>query len=202
MARRIILAIAALGLAAIQSGHAQAAGAQRGIVRVVIETERGNIDVALDSAHAPRTVTNFLKYVDAGAYTNGKFHRTVTPANQPTSSVLIEVIQAGADPSRGAMFAPIELERTSDSGLHHRDGTISMARAGPNTATSDFFICIGDQPALDFGGRRNSDGQGFAAFGQVSRGMDIVRAIQRLPANGQTLTPPVRILGIHRQAAR
>ena len=66
-----------------------------------------------------------------------------------------------------------------------------MARAGPNSATSDFFICIGDQPALDFGGHRNLDGQGFAAFGRVTEGMAIVRAIQGSPANGQQLDPPI-----------
>jgi len=201
MVRRIICAIVASALA-VQPVHAQRRAAERGIVRVVIETERGPVDVALDSARAPRTVTNFLKYVDAAAYTNGAFHRTVTLANQPANSVRIQVIQGAANSERGALFPAIDLERTSATGLHHRDGTISMARAGPNTATSDFFICVGDQPELDFGGHRNADDQGFAAFGQVTRGMDVVRAIQTSPANGQTLTPPIRILGIHRQAAR
>lgn len=201
MAGRIIRAALTLALFTAGRAHAQPA-TERGIVHVVIETERGSIDVALDSAHAPATVSNFLKYVDAGAYTNGAFHRTVTLANQPSNTARIQVIQGAADARRGALFAPIELERTSVTTLHHRDGTISMARAGPNTATSDFFICIGDQPALDFGGQRNPDGQGFAAFGQVTRGMDVARAIQGSPANGQTLTPPIRILGIHRLGAR
>ena len=80
------------------------------------------------------------------------------------------------------------------TGLRHLDGTLSMARDGPDTATGDFFICIGDQPELDFGGRRHPDGQGFAAFGRVVRGMDVVRAIQAAPADAQHLTPPVRIL--------
>ncbi len=171
----------------------------RGIVRLVIETERGNINVALDSVHAPATVTNFLRYVDRGLYDNGRFHRTVTAANQPNDTVRIEVIQGGADTSRrGEGFKPIDLERTSATGLRHRDGTLSMARAGPNTATSDFFICIGDQPALDFGGHRNRDGQGFAAFGQVTDGMSIVRAIQASAAEGQRLTPPIKIKSVHR----
>jgi peptidyl-prolyl cis-trans isomerase A (cyclophilin A) len=186
---------------------ATSAGAQdvttaKGIVPIVIETDRGAIEVALDSAHAPKTVANFLRYVDAGAFTNGRFHRTVTPANQPNDSVRIRVIQGGADPLRPPLFAPVELERTSVTGLRHRDGTISMARAAPNTATSDFFICVGDQPALDFGGHRNPDGQGFAAFGQVTHGMDVVRSINASRASGQTLTPPIQIHGIHRRNAR
>src|SRR5438874_2460753 len=106
----------------------------RGIVRVVIETERGDINVALDSAHAPVSVANFLRYVDRGLYDGGRFHRAVTLSNQPSDSVRIEVVQAGADTARRAEgLAPIELERTSVTGLRHRDGTLSMARAGPNT---------------------------------------------------------------------
>jgi len=171
-----------------------------GIVRVVIETDKGEIAVSLDSARAPVTVANFLRYVDGGFYSGGRFHRTVTPSNQPNNAVRIEVIQGGPNPQQQASgFPTIELERTSVTGLHHRDGTISMARAAAtNTATSDFFICIGDQPSLDFGGKRNPDGQGFAAFGQVTKGMDVVRAIQSSPAQAQTLTPPIAIRRIRR----
>ena len=169
-----------------------------GIVRVVIETDKGNIDVSLDSARAPVSVTNFLRYVDGGFYSGGKFHRTVTSSNQPNNAVRIEVIQGGPSPQQGQGFPAIELERTNVTGLHHRDGTISMARAGPNTATADFFICIGDQPSLDFGGKRNPDGKGFAAFGRVTTGMDVVRAIQGSPAQGQALTPPITIRRIRR----
>jgi peptidyl-prolyl cis-trans isomerase A (cyclophilin A) len=173
--------------------------AKAGIVRLVIETERGDIAVSLDSARAPATVANFLRYVDGAFYTGGRFHRTVTPANQPNNAVKIEVIQGGPNPQRqGGSFPPIELERTNVTGLEHHDGTISMARAGPNTATSDFFICIGDQPSLDFGGKRNPDGQGFAAFGQVTKGMDVVRGIQGSPAQAQALTPPITIRRIRR----
>jgi peptidyl-prolyl cis-trans isomerase A (cyclophilin A) len=170
-------------------------------VRVRIETPLGNIEAEIDSAKAPRTAANFLAYVDAGAYTNGRFHRTVHEGNQPTDSVRIAVIQASVDTARGRLGrGPIALERTSVTGLRHLDGTLSMARGGPDSATSSFFICIGDQPSLDFGGRRNPDGQGFAAFGRVTRGMDVVRAIQRLPAEGQRLTPPVPIVRIARIA--
>lgn len=174
-------------------------GVVKGVVKVVIETGKGNISVDLDSAKAPVTVANFLRYVDGGFYDRGRFHRTVTPDNQPNDSVRIEVIQGGANPARnGTGFPPIPLETTTKTGLRHLNGTLSMARAGPNTATSDFFICIGDQPALDFGGHRNRDGQGFAAFGRVTDGMAVVREIQRSSATGQTLTPPIPILTIRR----
>lgn len=174
--------------------------AQAKPVRIVIETTLGNIEAELDSARAPVTVKNFLAYVDGGFYTKGRFHRTVREDNQPNNPVKITVIQGGKDPARGRDgFPPIELERTSVTGLHHLDGTLSMARAGANTATSDFFICIGPQPELDFGGKRNADGQGFAAFGRVTKGMKVVKAINAAPANAsQQLTPPIEITRIRR----
>ena len=113
----------------------------------------------------------------------------------------VPVSCATADPAREAeSFPPIALERTSATGLRHLDGTISMARDGTDTATSDFFICVGDQPALDFGGGRNPDGQGFAAFGRVVEGIEVVRKIDQSTAQGQTLTPPIRILRAARQS--
>jgi peptidyl-prolyl cis-trans isomerase A (cyclophilin A) len=170
------------------------------VVRVVIETEKGDIEVELDGAKAPATVANFLRYVDGKFYDGGRFHRAVTPENQPDNTVKIEVVQAGINPDRAKEeFAPIKLERTRDTRLAHKDGTISMARDGPDTATSDFFICIGDQPELDFGGQRNPDGQGFAAFGKVVKGMDVVKKIQAAKADGQTLAPPVTIIKVRRK---
>jgi len=166
---------------------------------VRIETKLGPIVIELDAKHAPATTTNFLKYVDEKRYSGGRFHRTVTLDNQPDKKVKIEVIQAGVNPKFEKQdWAPIKLERTSVTGLHHLDGTISMARDGADTATSDFFICIGSQPELDFGGKRNPDGQGFAAFGQVKKGMDIVRKIQRSHAKDQSLEPPIEIVSISR----
>jgi peptidyl-prolyl cis-trans isomerase A (cyclophilin A) len=168
-------------------------------VRVVIETDAGDIEIELDAAKAPKTVANFLKYVDAKHYDGGRFHRTVTPDNQPDNTVKIEVVQAGVNPKKAKDdFDPIKLERTKDTGLKHKDGTISMARDGPDTATSDFFLCIGDQPELDFGGKRNPDGQGFAAFGRVTKGMDVVKKIQKSAAKEQALTPPVTIKKLSR----
>ena len=162
--------------------------------RVSIETALGKLELELDYEAAPLTVANFLHYVHEGFYSNGSFHRTVTLANQPTNDVKIEVIQASADRVRRTEFvAPIPLERTSDTGLRHTDGVISMARGGPDTARDQFFICIGDQPELDFGGKRNPDGQGFAAFGRIVAGAELVRQIHALPAEGQSLTPPLPI---------
>lgn len=120
--------------------------------------------------------------------------------NQPDNDVRIEVIQASINAEHRDDQSPaIALERTNVTGLRHTDGAISMARGGPDTATSSFFFCINDQPSLDFGGDRNPDGQGFAAFGRVVSGMDVVRTIQRQPVEAQTLTPPVRITRVSRR---
>ena len=168
-------------------------------IHVRIETPLGVIEAEIDSAKAPRTAANFLGYVASGAYEKSRFHRPVHADNQSNDSVRIAVIQASVDSVVAAGGpGPIALERTSVTGLRHLDGTLSMARSGPDTARSSFFICIGDQPSLDFGGRRNPDGQGFAAFGRVTRGMDVVRAIQASTADGQRLTPPVPITRIVR----
>jgi peptidyl-prolyl cis-trans isomerase A (cyclophilin A) len=172
------------------------------VVEVVIETELGEIEVAVDVKRAPKTAANFLRYVDAERYDGARFHRTVTPTNQPENKVKIDVIQAGPDPAVAKEdFPPIPLERTRDTGLSHVDGAISMARDGPDTATSDFFICVGEQKELDFGGKRNPDGQGFAAFGRVTKGMEVVKKIHTAPEKEQTLTPPVKIVRIRRKAA-
>ncbi|MGH7460193.1 MAG: peptidylprolyl isomerase [Longimicrobiales bacterium] len=162
--------------------------------RVVLRTDLGEIEIEVDSARAPVTATNFLRYVDGGYYAGGRFYRTVRADNQPNDSIRIAVIQAGINPAKSReQFPRIALERTSVTGVKHVDGAISMARGGPDTATSSFFICIGAQPSLDFGGNRNLDGQGFAAFGRVVRGMDVVRKIQEGAANAQNLVTPVTI---------
>ncbi len=151
-------------------------------VRVLIQTDKGDIEAELDPAKAPATVANFLRYVDGKFYDGGRFHRTVKPDNQPDNKVKIEVIQAGINPDKMKdEFPPIKLERTRDTKLPHRDGTLSMARDGPDTATSDFFICIGDQPELDFGGKRNPDGQGSPRSGESSRAWTSSRRSRRPP---------------------
>jgi peptidyl-prolyl cis-trans isomerase A (cyclophilin A) len=178
-----------------------AAQSDTGAPRVVVQTELGDIEIEVDSARAPGTAANFLKYVDLKHYDGGTFHRTVKMNNQPDNQVKIEVIQAGVNPDRSKDgFPPIVLERTNKTGLLHKDGAVSMARSGADSATSGFFICINDQPSLDFGGQRNADGQGFAAFGRVVRGMDVVRRIQQAPnTDAQRLTPPVKIIAVARR---
>jgi peptidyl-prolyl cis-trans isomerase A (cyclophilin A) len=162
-------------------------------VRVLMQTDIGDIELEIDTVHAPLTSANFLKYVDLGFYNGAEFYRTVTPHNQPQNNVKIEVIQGG-NPQRESEDLPaIPLERTSKTGLKHVDGALSMARDTPDSATSEFFICVGDQPELDYGGKRNPDGQGFAVFGRVVKGMEVVRKIQQSPAEGQKLTPPIKI---------
>ena len=165
----------------------------------IVQTSLGNITIELYPEKAPVTVANFLRYVDAHLYDNSTFFRAVTLKNQPKDSVKIEVIQGGEVDSLKE-FAPIPLESTKQTGLLHKNGTISMARGKPATATSSFFICINDQPSLDYGGKRNPDGQGFAAFGIVDNGMEIVKKIQQLhPEQGQYFKPEVRILSVTRK---
>jgi peptidyl-prolyl cis-trans isomerase A (cyclophilin A) len=167
-------------------------------INCVVRTSLGDIGIELYPRNAPITVANFLRYVDAHLYDSSSFFRAVTLQNQPDKKIKIEVIQGGnVDSTR--VFAAIPLETTTLTRLRHKDGTVSMARGGPNTATSSFFICINDQPSLDLGGLRNADGQGFAAFGKVTRGMDIVKKIQQLhPGQGQYFKPVVRIISIRR----
>jgi peptidyl-prolyl cis-trans isomerase A (cyclophilin A) len=188
--------LAALAAAAIVAVVSIAHPAAQSSVRVLVQTEFGDIVLEIDTTRAPNTAANFLRYVDGGHYNGGTFHRTVKMDNQRDNPVKIEVIQAGVSAERASDgFPPIPLERTSVTGLRHIDGAISMARGQADSATSGWFICINDQPQLDFGGARNPDGQGFAAFGRVVRGMDVVRKIQQAPnTDAQRLTPPIGIL--------
>lgn len=196
MIRSLFLAVVA-GASVLSPAAAQNQGT---VVRVQIETSLGMIHAEVYPDHAPVTVENFLTYVDDALFDGGSFFRTVRMDNQPNDSVRIEVIQGGPNgpATRGRLRDPIALERTSDTGLRHTDGALSMARAGPDTARSQFFVCIGEQPSLDFGGHRNLDGQGFAVFGRVTEGMDIVRQIQAGAIEGQRLIEPVRIESIRR----
>lgn len=194
--RLIVVATVLLLLAHCTSTRKQIAP---GRVHVSLETDLGHILLAIDTVSAPLTSGNFLRYVDENRFVGASFYRTVTPDNQPDNDIRIEVIQGGIGFRESELrLPPIDHETTEMTGLRHLDGTLSMARSAPGTASSEIFICIGDQPSLDFGGMRNPDGQGFAAFGTVLDGMEVVRAIQARPANDQMLTDPVKIVSVAR----
>ena len=179
--------------------------AQPSPVVVIFETTVGAITIEVNVAKAPVTAANFLKYVDAGLYNGGRFHRTVRPDTETRKDVPIEVVQAtrALRTPETPSFPPIALERTNTTGLTHVDGAVSMARStAPDSAAADFFICIGKQPLLDFGGARNADGQGFAVFGRVLAGMDVVKKIQASPVRDgtQNLEPPIAITKASRKS--
>lgn len=163
--------------------------------RCLIETAIGVIEMELYQEQAPLTVINFVQYVKNGAYENSSFFRVCTPENESEREVKIEVIQGGNVPESHLM-PPIILETTEKTGILHKDAVVSMARLGPDSAQSSFFICIGDQPELDYQGKRNPDGQGFAAFGKVTKGMELVKKIQSRENNDQYLIDPVLIKDI------
>ena len=189
----IFLALAFVALVPLL-GRSSLQGKGRWVACRIMTTE-GEILVRVYPKQAPVTSANFLRYVAAGLYDGSTFFRVVTTGNQPDDKVRIEVIQGG-DIAEDKCFPAIVHETTKRTGLRHLDGTVSMARAEPGTATSSFFICVNDQPELDFGGRRNPDGQGFAAFGRVVRGMEVVRRIQKLDQEKQLLKRPVVIISI------
>ncbi len=149
---------------------------------VTLVTTAGEIDIEVFEKQAPLSSADFLRYAGKGLYDGATFYRVVR-ADNDHGTPKIEVIQGGVADDKA--LPPIEHETTKATGIRHTDGTVSLARGKVGTGSAAaFFICIGDQPALDFGGMRNPDGQGFAAFGRVIRGMDVVRAIQKMPADG------------------
>ena len=166
--------------------------------KVTLETDAGNIIIEVYTKQAPVTAANFLRYVDEGLFSRATFYRVLRPDNQPKDSVKINVLQGGLAPVFNAALPPIKHESTQQTGLLHQDGTLSMVRQKPGTARSEFFVCLGDQPALNAGGTRNPDGKGFAAFGKVTEGMDVIRKIHQMETNRQLLLEPVKILSISR----
>ena len=165
-----------------------------------INTEIGTITIELYPEKAPITVANFLQYIDENRLDSTAFYRVVRDDNQKDKPVKIQVIQGGLfEDEHPKMLPPIKHESTKETGIMHLKGVISMARYGPGTATSEFFICMEDEPELDAGGMRNSDGAGFAAFGKIINGMDIAQKIHQAPANEQMLNPRILIYSIKRK---
>lgn len=179
-------------------------------VSVVLETDKGIIEIEVLVDQAPISAGSFLAHIDAGLITNGGFYRTVYPEND-NGSPKISVIQGGVLPGTDGL-PPVGHETTSQTGILHKDGVVSIARGAVGTGSGGaFFICIGDQPSLDMGGGRavSGDGQGFAAFARVTKGMDVVHKIHRAKTasggedaytSGQILDPPVRILKAFRKS--
>jgi peptidyl-prolyl cis-trans isomerase A (cyclophilin A) len=176
-------------------------------IRLTMQTSLGAIELELYPDKAPLTVANFARLADGGYLDGATFYRTVSPENDNGAPV-IAVIQGGIGDAESP-FAPIAHESTAQTGLKHLDGSISMARSDVGTASTEFFICIGAQPALDFAGTRNADGEGFAVFGQVVSGMDVVHAIHASPADAPTefeyfenqlINAPVVIESVRRSA--
>ncbi|MDP3444170.1 MAG: peptidylprolyl isomerase [Ignavibacteria bacterium] len=164
-------------------------------LKALISTEKGIITIELYPEKAPLTVANFLRYLESGLYNGSDFFRVCTPENEAERDIKIEVIQA-ADLPEDKLFPTIPLETTQQTGLKHENGSLSMARGVPVSAQSSFFICINEQPELDFGGKRNPDGQGFAVFGKVIEGMDVVLAIQSGENENQILKQAIKIESI------
>lgn len=161
------------------------------LVRVALDTDKGRIVLALDRAHAPATTANFLRYVDAKRFDGVTFYRAMNVGGGNG------LIQAGIRNSR-LLYPPVKHEPTSETGLKHDAGAVAMANFGPGTAQSDFFILTGPMPALD---------TGFAVFGRVVEGMDVVKSILASPVSatkgegsmkGQILEPPVAIKTVRR----
>lgn len=168
---------------------------------IKIETQFGNIEVELYPDKAPKTVAAFLSYIDSGFYNNASFYRVLKEEDQPTNSFKSELIQGGiwqTNYKKGISIPGIPHEPTNVTGILHKNGTISLARTTPGTAGTEFFICLGDQPSLDYGGDANTDGQGFAAFGRILKGMDVVKRIHHQPSNEDSFDPPVAIFNIKR----
>lgn len=164
---------------------------------VTIRTEVGEIKVELYQDKAPITVNNFLEYVEKNMFDNGEFYRVVHKNNQPNNKILIDVIQGGISWDENLpRLKSISHESTNKTKILHKKGVISMARNEPGTASSEFFICLKDEPELDYGGMRNSDGKGFAAFGKIIEGMSIVEQINQMPDSNQMLILPVKILSV------
>jgi peptidyl-prolyl cis-trans isomerase A (cyclophilin A) len=197
--RQILLHVMLVASAAMITAANSASPADG--VHVSLETTAGTIELEVFPKVAPHSACDFLAYVDSGLYQGAAFYRVVRPDNDH-GNPKIEVIQGGLlDESKGR--PPVAHETTKVTGLKHTEGTLSLARGPVGTGSAAaFFIVIGDQPALDYGGTRNPDGQGFAAFGRVVKGMEIVHRIQQMSANGkaddvytqgQILTEPVII---------
>ncbi len=170
--------------------------------QIVIRTKDGAIELELYPDKAPATVRAFLSYIDSGYFKKASFYRVLNLSNQPSDYFKAELIQGGLwkkNNKKAVSIPGIPHESTEQTGILHTNGTISLAREEPGTAGSEFFICIGDQPGFDYGGKNNPDGKGYAAFGKVIAGMDVVLKIYNEPEYEQSFDPQVEIFEMERQ---
>ena len=204
LAALMLAAIAVPANAQAPEAPAEAPAPQDDLVPVAIDTSLGRIVVALDRGHAPITTANFLHYVDTHRFDGQNFYRAMHMADGKGGDG--GLIQGGITTDARKLFPPIAHEPTTQTGLHNVAGTISMANAGPGTAKADFFILLSDMPGLDANGP-GGDANGFAAFGRVTDGMDVVRKIFDSPVSptlgagamkGQMLDPKIKIVKVER----
>lgn len=192
MLNRVFIALLLLATSSCSSSN-------RKNPHIEIQTKLGNIELELFIDKAPQTVSAVLSYIDSGLYRDAAFYRVLNMDNQPSDAPKAELVQGGLWNKKGArrdLLKGIPHETTQQSGILHTNGVISLARQEPGTANTEFFICVGDQPGFDYGGENNPDGQGYAAFGKVIRGMDVVRKIYDMPEADQYFEPPVPIFNI------
>lgn len=158
--------------------------------QVELQTPFGAVRIEVDSARAPRTAANFLRYVDEGRYDSASFYRVRREEAEVLMQQGTAIVQGGlwyGDTTK--LLPPVPFESTAQTGLRHTEGVVSMARFGDvNGARGEFFVVIGDQPHLDY---RSADSAGYAVFGRVVEGMDLIRDIQRLPLRGELLARPI-----------
>ncbi len=174
-------------ITSITFGQTLYAAEQANTINVVIETDKGDISLELYPEQAPISVENFIQNIKAGLYAGGRFYRASRPDNNLSAKrKVLTLIQGGKNEQQQAR-APIAHETSRLTGISHLDGVISMARLDPGTASSEFFICIGDNSGLDYGSDRYPEGQrqGYATFGRVIIGMDVVVKIQHLPTGNK-----------------
>lgn len=167
---------------------------------IEIQTNAGDIEVELYPDQAPKSVAAFLSYIDSGFYKDCSFYRVLNMDNQPSDAPKAELIQGGlwGGKRKRPELPGIPHETTQQTHILHTNGVISLARLEPGTANTEFFICIGDQPGFDYGGANNADGQGYAAFGKVVKGMYVVMKIYARNEEDQRFDPPVPIFKIVR----
>lgn len=189
------------------------------MIRIEIDTNMGRLTAEIYEEKAPKTAAYFLRYVDEGFYNGTKIYRSLREDNQGANTAKIDIVEMGYcnsyydrilrrglgegeayDETQGFIppYPKISVETTEETGLKHEDGTLSLGRDNADQVDTNVFICIGNQPNLDYGGARHPDGYGFSAFGKIIEGMDIIKEIHSLPLEGQRIIKDITVRTIQR----